>query len=145
MAEIKKQVQETILAFLKSNNADRYFIELILCGNTALDREIREQNEEDLHFIFSGELPENCKIGRIKIQTEGTFDKDIFCRENIFAADLHCSFADETAGDFPVLKEILAPLKRNYGSFIDIDSISYEELTDDAENEILSLLTEDMS
>ena len=145
MTEIKNQVRETILNFVDSNNADKYFIELIICGNTALDREIQEQNEEDLHFIFSGGLPANCKTGRIKIQTEGTFDKDIFCRENIFAADLHSSFAEEKNADFPLLKEELAALKRNYSNFIDFDSISYEELTNDAENEILRLLTEDMS
>ena len=101
MNEIKIRVREKILSLITSNNADRYFIELILDGSTELDNELREQNEDDLRFLFSNALPENCRIGKVKIQTTGNLNREIFRRENIFAADLHKSFSNESAENFP--------------------------------------------
>ncbi|MBR2509604.1 MAG: DNA repair exonuclease [Lentisphaeria bacterium] len=145
MPEIKNQIRKNILAFVTSNNADKYFMELVLNGSTTLDRELREQTDEDLHFLFSDGLPGCCIIGRITIQTVGNFDRELFCRENIFAADLHHSFKDEKSADFPTIQAELGTLKRNYGSFIDSENLSFEELAEDAENEIIRLITEDFA
>ena len=144
MNEIKIRVREKILSLITSNNADRYFIELILDGSTELDNELREQNEDDLHFLFSNALPENCRIGKIKIQTTGNLNREIFRRENIFAADLHKSFSNESAENFPSIREEFAAFKRNFSNFIDIENITFAELANDAENEIIRLLTEDL-
>ena len=144
MEKIKYLLKDTILAYITANAADKYFIELILSGTTPLDHELREQNEEDLHFLFSNLLPGNCRIGRIKLQTSNTFNKELFRRENIFAADLHHSFEQEISADFPTINDELSALKRNYSSFMDGSNLSMDELAHDAENEIIRLLTEDL-
>lgn len=141
---IKTKTVQSILSFINANKAEKYFIELILSGKTVIDKELHEQNTDDLRFVFANGLPNNCKIGKIKIQTTSYVDKELFCRENIFASDLHDSFTEEKNTDFPTVREELSTLKRNYGNFIDLEHLSASELTLEAEDEIIRLLTEDL-
>lgn len=143
MKNIPCLIKKQLAALPPSQTVENYFIELVLCGKTALDRELRRQNNDDIWYLAMSELSNKYKIGRIELKTSPAVDTEAFIKDNIFASDLHASFEAEKKADFAALANELAILQRAYGNLVDKENIDLASITDSAENELLSLLTED--
>ncbi len=143
MEELKSKCLEKISAVIAEQKLEKYFIELVLRGNTVLDKELRYQNENDLISLLANSLPSNVRLTSINVRTNRNIDKNDFCNSNIFASDLHKTFEKEKSENFPTLEEEITALKRTYGNLFDIEDFSLQDTADDAENEIIRMLMED--
>lgn len=145
-ADDLNQIPETIKKKLSelppSQTIENCFLEIIFSGMTSLDRELNLQKNEDLYYFISSNLAEKYKVGNIEIKTSNAADTEAFIKENIFASDLHRSFEYEKSVNFPTLSDDVAIFQRTYGTLFEAENIDMTEISENAEKELLRLLTE---